>query len=225
MFVDETALLNAVLEKAVRLFAIAPGQIILLRIPREQLNDAEYIAMHCLGRLFSAKAGQRTTATITLDELVENTGIPKEQVSARLSDLKNIGAVRNVGRGEYEAVLFGMEPLLHHVLSDKLSAVSRSPARTLLQDERQEQLPTYLQTLPEIERGNTAIKTILNALSTDWARSTPRTAAELSKVLEKNGINFSRGTMAGTLHSLVSRGNVKMTKDGRACRYQLIPLP
>lgn len=118
MLMDEDALLEEVVGKAKSVFQIdrRSGDAVLL-VPQSSLTHGQQIAVQLLGRYLSHQLGLVPTDALTTAVLASRVEPDEPSVAARLSELRRIGAVEAVERGEYRVVLVGVNRILDDILS------------------------------------------------------------------------------------------------------------
>jgi len=69
--------------------------------------------------------------------------------------------------------------------------------------------------MPSVRGCADAVRTLLQ---TDWGKQ-PRSMNEIKKALETNALHFSKGTLSGTLTTMIKRGDLRRVKKSGRWKY------
>lgn len=84
-------------------------------VPREQLTDAQQLALFLIARWFAHTIDIAPADTMPAAELAQTTGIPYKTVTARIAGMKRQGRVETDERGEYRIRYVAIEEIVNEV--------------------------------------------------------------------------------------------------------------
>lgn len=116
LLIDKSKRVETLVKKAKDILGIdkETGEPIIL-VSRARLRDEDYIALYMIGKFVASELGLSESPCVTYTEVANRTGIKREIVAARLSDLKKKGYVRSPRRGEHEIVFPRISDILDEV--------------------------------------------------------------------------------------------------------------
>jgi hypothetical protein len=219
LLVTERELLQDAVSKAKELIGIEEktGQVI-FRIPKESLGQKQLIALYLIGQYFAKQMNKADSSSLSIENLVDRTGIDNNTIAGRSSELVKVGWARRLGKARYEINQFSLNPILDEIATSRrkseLFQTTSLPAENTLTLEKVGQR----QSLPSISKSKGLTGAILNLLQTDWGK-TPREWGEISEALKRNALHYSKGSITGTLTLLTQSGKLRRIKEGRSYKY------
>ncbi len=115
LVVDYTEVFKQLLERVKRAIVLDEAGRTHIRVPRDNLTDAQVIALNLVGQKFANTIGLVPKDTMSAEDLSKSTGIRYNVVTARVTGLKKKGWVESDARGEYRVVYMAIEPILNEV--------------------------------------------------------------------------------------------------------------
>jgi len=109
--------LEDLLRKLEGVLAISDDEIVILT-PKEEMSDREHILLILLKRYLGNMLGLKDRDYLTVQEIVTQSGEPKNTVSGRLSELVSEGMVKRVERGKYKVTSLGIKHLVENVIPE-----------------------------------------------------------------------------------------------------------
>ena len=220
LLVTEKELLQEAVSKAKELIGIEEktGQVI-FRLAKESLGQKQLVALYLIGQYFAKQMNKTESSSLSIEDLVDKTGIDNNTLAGRLSELVKVGWARRLGKARYEINQFSLNPILDEIaVSRRKSELfqpesSAVPDQSLTHPEVQQK-----QYLPSISKSRGLTDAILSLLQTEWGR-TPREWAEISEALKGNALHYSKGSITGTLTLLTQSGKLRRLKEGRSYKY------
>ncbi len=220
LVVSEDDLLAEAVAKAKGLLAIEgkSGNVI-VRVPKASLSARGLIGLHLTGRYFSNQMEKAPSPSMSASELSSVTGIEPSTVSARLTELVDAGSVQKIGKGE-----FAINPYLMNDFLDEVTSAREKPSVPQLSAQSQTEDSIHdtatQSSYPDMGKFDSVTDAILHLLGGPWGK-TARDWREIQKVLRRNSMLFSDGSVTGTLSLLWKSKRLRRIKEGRSFKYQL----
>lgn len=122
LIIDEDALLNQLVEKSVKIFAISKksGNLIYMT-DQKKLTSKEKAGLHLIGRYFASELGLKDSKYMDISELAKLIGTKEKSTTARLSELKKDNLIETPERGSYGISVANIPKFLDGIL-DKIEA-------------------------------------------------------------------------------------------------------
>lgn len=218
LLVTEKDLLKDAVAKARELIGIEEktGRVI-LRVPRGSLGQRQVAALHLIGQYFAKQMELADSASLSLDDLSERSGIDSNTLSGRLSELVKVDWVHKLGKAKFEINQYLLNDLLDEIISSRRKSELAQPLSQDVVPQSLSEGPNSHQ-LPTISKGKGLTDTITHLMSTSWGK-TPRDWSEIHEALKRNALHYSKGSLTGTLTLLTQTGRLRRIKEGRSYRY------
>ena len=216
----EKEILQEAVSKAKELIGIEEktGQVI-FRLPKESLGQKQLVALYLIGQYFAKQMNKTDSSSLSIEDLVDKTGIDNNTLAGRLSELVKAGWARRLGKARYEVNQFSLNPILDEVaLSRRKSELFQVPNSPITDDTFASPSVKQKPSLPSISMRRGLTDAILSLLQTEWGK-TPREWVEISEALRGNALHYSKGSVSGTLTLLTQSGKLRRIKEGRSYKY------
>jgi hypothetical protein len=219
LLVTEKELLQDAVSKAKESIGIEEktGQVI-FRIPKESLGQKQLVALYLIGQYFAKQMSKADSSSLSIENLVDRTGIDNNTLAGRLSELVKAGWARRLGKARYEINQFSLNPILDEIATSRRKSELFQPTSPLSEDTFTHEEIEQRRSLPSISKSKGLTDAILNLLQTEWGK-TPREWGEISEALKRNALHYSKGSITGTLTLLTQSGKLRRIKEGRSYRY------
>jgi len=220
LLVTEKELLQEAVSKAKELIGIEEktGQVI-FRFPKESLGQKQLVALYLIGQYFAKQMNKTDSSSLSIEDLVDKTGIDNNTLAGRLSELVKAGWARRLGKARYEINQFSLNPILDEIaMSRRKSELFQPPSSPVAEDTFTHPEVQQKQSLPRISKSRGLTDAILSLLQTEWGK-TPREWGEISEALRRNALHYSKGSVTGTLTLLTQSGKLRRIKEGRSYKY------
>lgn len=99
--VDESVILEQMLDRLSRLIGLTKDGKVLIKFDRTKTTTRSLISIYAVGKFMAKQAGYSSEDIITIDELTRELGIDGKIVAARVSELRREGVIMGVERGQY----------------------------------------------------------------------------------------------------------------------------
>lgn len=119
LVVDYKTIFSQLLDRVKKLVVLDDRGNSRLAVARDELTDAQVLALELVGRKFAHTIGLLPTDTMSVEELSKATGILYKTVTARVSGLRRKGWVDSDARGEYRVVYTSIEAILREAETRK----------------------------------------------------------------------------------------------------------
>src|SRR2546427_6799205 len=220
LLVTEKELLQEAVSKAKELIGIEEktGQVI-FRFPKESLGQKQLVALYLIGQYFAKQMNKTDSSSLSIEDLVDKTGIDNNTLAGRLSELVKAGWARRLGKARFEINQFSLNPILDEIAMSRRKSELFQPATSTPPEDTFAHPEVQLgQSFPSISKTKGLTEAILNLLKTNWGK-TPREWGEISEALRRNALHYSKGSVTGTLTLLTQSGKLRRIKEGRSYKY------
>jgi len=120
LVVDTQAIWDKTVEKASKLIMLTDQGDVYFKINKAKMTNKEIVLLYMIGKKFALEGNLVETEEANLDELSEFIGINKQNIAARISELKNEQKIKLVNRGHYVLQSYIIEKTVNELI-DKYS--------------------------------------------------------------------------------------------------------
>lgn len=220
LLVTEKELLQDAVSKAKELIGIEEktGQVI-LRVPKEALGQKQLVALYLVGQFFAKQMNKADSPSLSIEDLVDKTGIDNNTLAGRLSEFVKSGWAKRLSKARYEINQYSLNPILDEIaISRRKSELFQPTASNFTENTSALSEVEQRQSFPTVSKSKGLTDAILNILNTEWGK-TPREWGEISEALRRNALHYSKGSVTGTLTLLTQGGKLRRIREGRAYKY------
>lgn len=120
LVVDTQTIWDKTVEKASKLIMLTEQGDVFFKINKANMTNKEIVLLYMIGKKFALEGNLVETEEANLDELSEFIGINKQNIAARISELKNEQKIKLVNRGHYVLQSYIIEKTVNQLI-DKYS--------------------------------------------------------------------------------------------------------
>ena len=158
------------------------------------------------------------SASLSISDLAERTGIEPNTIAGRSSELVKADWARRLDKARYEINPFSLNPILDDIAGSKRKSDFLEPVETRIPEKNAE--PGDEQSFPAVPKGNRLTDSILHLLETEWGKN-PRDWKDINEALKRNALHYSKGSITGTLTLMTQSGKIRRIKEGHSYKYLL----
>src|SRR4029077_5984970 len=153
LLVTEKELLQDAVSKAKELIGIEEktGQVI-FRIPKESLGQKQLVALYLIGQYFAKEINKADSWSLSIENLVDRTGIDNNTIAGRSSELVKAGWARRLGKARYEINQFSLNPILDEIATSRRKSELFQPTSPAAENTFTPEKVEQRQSLPSISK-------------------------------------------------------------------------